>query len=84
MNGNECRRPAPGAEGGPVGFFDGGNRWDWFPGGRGSEGRFKSFETRCQTLESVCMKWVALHLNGGYSAETVGQINEEIIRKYVC
>ena len=31
----------PVAVGGPVGFFDGGNRRDWFPGGRGSEGGFR-------------------------------------------
>jgi len=28
----------PVAEGGPVGFSDGGNRRDWFPGGSGAEG----------------------------------------------
>ena len=35
MNGAECRPQAPVAEGGPVGFFDGGNRRDWFPGAGG-------------------------------------------------
>jgi hypothetical protein len=29
------RPQVPVAEGGPVGFFDGGNRRDWFPGARG-------------------------------------------------
>jgi hypothetical protein len=37
MEGPECGPQAPVAEGGPVGFFDGGNRRDWFPGGRGRE-----------------------------------------------
>jgi len=30
-----CRPKAPVAEGGPIGFTDGGNRRDWFPGVRG-------------------------------------------------
>jgi hypothetical protein len=46
MNGTECRPQAPVAEAGPVGFFDGGNRRDWFPGGAGevraASGRLKS------------------------------------------
>jgi hypothetical protein len=34
--GRRLGRPqAPVAEGGPVGFSDGGNRRDWFPGARG-------------------------------------------------
>ena len=36
MYGWRLGRPkAPVAEGGPVGFSDGGNRRDWFPGGCG-------------------------------------------------
>jgi len=50
MNGTECRPQAPVAEGGPVGFFDGGNRRDWFPRGRGSEGGFRPLKVRCQTI----------------------------------
>ena len=49
MNGTECRPRAPVAAGGPVGFFDGGNRRDWFPGGRGREGGFRLFKVRCKT-----------------------------------
>ena len=45
MNGPECRPQAPVAEGGPVGFSDGGDRRDWFPGVRGSEGGFKTVHT---------------------------------------
>ena len=50
MNGTECRPQAPLAEGGPVGFSYGGNRRDWFPGGRGSEGGFRPLEVICQTI----------------------------------
>ena len=32
------RPEAPVAEGGPVGFLDGGNRRDWFPRGPGAKG----------------------------------------------
>ena len=40
MYGRRLGRPqAPVAEGGPVGFSDGGNRRDWFPGARGGCGR---------------------------------------------
>jgi hypothetical protein len=36
MYGRRLGRPqVPVAEGGPVGFSDGGNRRDWFPGGCG-------------------------------------------------
>jgi hypothetical protein len=36
MYGRRFDRPqAPVAEGGPVGFSDGGNRRDWFPGAQG-------------------------------------------------
>jgi len=50
MNGTECRPQAPVAEGGPVDLFDGGNRRDWFPGVRGSEGGFRPLKVRCQTV----------------------------------
>jgi len=53
MNGTECCPQAPVAEGGPVGFFDGGNRRDWFPGGRGSEGGFRPLKARYQTIQGV-------------------------------
>ena len=42
MNGTEDRPQAPVVEGGPVGFFDGGNRRDWFPGGPGERGRLQA------------------------------------------
>ena len=62
MNGTECRPQAPVAEGGPVGFFDGGNRRDWFPGVRGSEGGFRPLKVRCQTHSCVCIRIVSLEL----------------------